>query len=105
MDRLSRAEIEDALGRLLPGSTVKCVLWGDDTASLTVTGETGESFAVVGLVRSDYRGEAGLKSLAKHIFEDIQLARQGLKTHRAKPLGNIGNQSSTTVVVQSKARH
>jgi len=105
MDRLSRAEIEDALGRLLPGSMVKCVLWGDGTASLTVTGETGESFAVVGLVRSDYRGEAGLKNLATHIFGDIQLARQGLKTHRAQPLGNIGNQLSITTPPQYKARH
>jgi hypothetical protein len=80
------------------------MLWGDGTASLTVTGETGEAFAVVGLIRSDYRGEAGLKNLAKHILGDIQLARQGLKTHRAKPLGNICNQSSTTTPVTIKAR-
>ncbi len=105
MDRLSRAEIEDALGCLLPGCTVKCVLCAHGTASLTVTGETGESFAVVGLVRSDYRGEAGLKILAKHIFGDIQLARQGLKPHRAQPLGNVSNQSSTTIPPQYKARH
>lgn len=105
MDRLSRTEIEDALGCLLPGCTVKCVLCADGTASLSVTGETGESFAVVGLVRSDYRGEAGLKSLAKHIFGDIQLARQGLKTHRAQPPGNLSNQSSMTIPPQHRARH
>lgn len=84
MDRLSKVEIEAALRDLLPGCSIECTLSFDGTASLLVAGHDGESFAVVGLIRQQFRGEAGLRKLARFIFEDIELARQGLKTHKVQ---------------------
>ncbi len=86
MDRLNKVEIEHALGALLPECKVECTLNADGTASLMVEGPHGEAFAVTGLIRSDYHGPSGLKRLAMQIFEDIELARQGLQPHRALPL-------------------
>ncbi|WP_434604034.1 hypothetical protein J3P91_10860 [Pseudomonas sp. Z4-7] len=82
MDRLSKHEIEAALRDLLPGCSVECTLGFNGTASLLVEGHDEESFAVVGLTRHQFRGDAGLKKLARFIFEDIELARQGLKTQK-----------------------
>ncbi|GEM_PF-6018563 len=90
LDTLTKLEIERALGLLLPRCKVDCLLSADGTASLMVGGEHGEAFAVFGVVRRDYHGPAGLKRLASQIFEDIELARQGLL-----PLGSQPNQVDT----------
>lgn len=84
MDNLTKVGIEDALRDLLPGHSVECTLSPDGTASLLVKGPDGEYFAVVGLVRSEYQGKTGLKKLARFIFEDLEMARQGSKTHRLR---------------------
>lgn len=89
MDRLTKVDIEKALRDLLPGCTIKCTTSADGTASLLVGGADGESFAVVGLIRSDFRGEAGLNKLARFIVEDINMARRGLKTHRVRRLSPV----------------
>ncbi|HEY0286135.1 MAG TPA: hypothetical protein VGC62_03865 [Pseudomonas sp.] len=85
MDRLNKVEIEHSLSALLADCKVECTLNADGTASLMVEGPQGEVFAVTGLVRSTYHGQSGLKRLAEQIFEDIELARQGLLPQRALP--------------------
>lgn len=85
MDRSSRAEIEHALGILLPEYRVKCTLNADGTASLMAEGRHGEAFAVMGLIRSHYHGKLGMQRLVRQIFEEIELARGGPKPDGVLP--------------------
>lgn len=104
MDRLTKDEIEGALHELLPGCTVECTFSPDGTTSLLIGGEDGDSFAVVGLVRSQYRGEAGLKRLARYIAEDIGLARQRLRTRRVQKVSSDAPQVNAPAL-SNKTRH
>ncbi len=90
MDRLTKAEIECALKLFLPECRVECSLNADGTAVLAVEGPHGEAFAVTGLRRSDYHGKEGLERLARQIFEDIELARNGSQPDDVLPfISNI----------------
>lgn len=105
MDSLTKVGIEKALRDLLPGCIVECTLSGDGTASLLVLGKDSGYFAVVGLVRSQYRGETGMRKLARFIYEDLEMARQGLATPRLQRVPPASFRADTSSNLLIERRH
>ncbi|AJO78683.1 hypothetical protein KTQ74_24180 [Pseudomonas chlororaphis] len=80
MDTLSKLELETVLSSRLPHCTINCLINGDGSLSVEVTGPAADQFTIANIERSHYRGEEGVNRLAREILQEMVLARQASHT-------------------------
>ena len=92
MDTLSKSQIETALAIRLPSYRVNCTLHADGTLSAIISGPETDHFAITGIVRAHYRGEAAIARLASEILREMVLSRQSMRNDRMQPASTRSEQ-------------